>query len=107
MKITTNWQPRDLQDWHGLPHRVQSDFDYLSDDDKWQDRFVEYKGEWYDVFDTQCLSKCPLDRRICDWPIQPDHPFWPWDSVASESAFSGVLFKWTTDDRIIVGRYYA
>lgn len=106
MKITTNWHPRPLQDWHGLPHRVQSDFDYLSDDDKWQDRFVEYKGEWYDVFDTQAISfhNGPMGWNFV---VTPDHPFAAWAAILTESYFSGLLFKWTTDDRIIVGRYYA
>ena len=93
--------------WHDLPKEVQEDFDYLHEDMKWHESFVQYKGVWYDVFDTQVLSKNPQTRKLCDWPVDVNHPFYLWDAVASDSAFSGVLFKWTTDDRIIVGRYYA
>ena len=109
MKITTNWQPRDLEMWHALPKEVQKDFDYLDEGQKFQDRFVEYKGEWYDAIDTQRIQVEPRNERRMGWAmtVEPTHPFADWDAITTESAFSGVLFKWTTDDRIIVGRYYA
>ena len=109
MKITTNWQPRGLEMWHALPKEVQKDFDYLDEGQKFQDRFVEYKGEWYDALDAQSITTNVQEMFRMGWSmrVNPDHPFAKWDSIITESYFSGVLFKWTTDDRIIVGRYYA
>jgi hypothetical protein len=70
-----------------------SDFEYLTLDQFMENRFVKYKGSWYDVNDTE-------------------GPAFGWDSHISETFFSGVLFRWPHDAQendfnyIIVGRYY-
>ncbi len=94
MNIITNNIPRPLRCVLDLPEKAQKDFDYIKGDDRYTPRIVQYKGEWYDVYDTM---HCPGDA------------FAGWDSYISETFFSGVLFRITgpASDDIIVGRYFS
>jgi len=89
-----------------LPVKAQSDFDYIEGDDRYMSRIVKFKGSYYDVFDTQMISVDSVHTRI-GWAmtVTEDHPFAKWDSVMSDSYFSGLLFKLTLDDRCVVGQY--
>ena len=91
MNIITNNRARPLQSFLDLPAKAQADFDYIDVADWFDLRFVQYKGCWYDVCDT--------DGRVPD-------VFKEWDGIVSETFFSGVLFKWANDYDVIVGRYY-
>jgi hypothetical protein len=92
MIITTNNIPRQLLPLTDLPAKVQEDFDYL--DDPHEYRFVQYKGHWYDVYDSQSITReLGFDQ------------FKGWDGIVSESFFSGILFRLVGDDEVIVGRY--
>lgn len=91
MNIITNNRARPLQSFLDLPAKAQADFDYIDDADRFDLRFVQYKGCWYDVCDT--------DGRV-------PSAFKEWDGIQSETFFSGVLFKWANDYDVIVGRYY-
>ena len=97
MKITTNNQPRVPYALYELPAEVQKEFDYITDDDMYTPRFVQYKGTWYDVYDSQSVTgELGFNQ------------FKGWHGVVSESFFSGVLFKWVDDgDSVIVGSYYS
>ena len=108
MEIRTNWVPRELLSWHEIPAREQEYFDYLDDDTKFQPRFVEYKGEFHDAIDTQYITTHD-GRGYMGWAMRVDEnsPLAKWDTIASDSYFSGMLFKFTTDDRCIVGRYFS
>jgi hypothetical protein len=92
--IKTNGHSRDLVTFYDLPTSAQGDFEYVMAEDRHVLRFVQYKGEWYDVMDVE-------------------GPAFGWDSHISDSFFSGVLFKWPADDphfefdAIVVGRYYS
>lgn len=110
MEIKTDNRPRPLVSFHDLPPKVMLDFDYIDDEnDMHSDRFVQYKGAWYDTLDTQAIrvsKDCPMGWAMV---VAPDHPFADWHAIVSETFFSGVLFKFVNDDydHVVVGRYYS
>ena len=108
LEVRTNWVPRDLLMVADLPEEAQADFDYLEEDYRYTYQIVKFKGSYYDVFDTQMI-RVEKEGVRCGWEmgVEPDHPFAKWDSVMSDSYFSGLLFKFTTDDRVVVGRYFS
>lgn len=105
MKITTNNIPRELVSWFDLPVSAQSDFDYISEYDKYSYRFVSYRGAWYDVYDTQLLTVNNGSPMGWAMVVNPDDPLSKWDSIISETFFSGVIFKLSNDENVICGRY--
>jgi hypothetical protein len=135
MEIITNNVARKLCALADLPAKVQKDFDYIDWGEEYTPRLVCYKGSWYDVHDTQAITvrKPPKEERaksgttgnpyvfdpktqvasfsppIIGWgmQVQADSPFAKWDSIISETFFSGVLFRLNNDDMVIVGRYFA
>jgi hypothetical protein len=86
LEVTTDGRPRPLLRVDEVPPRVRRDFDYLRDGDG--ARLVEYRGSWYDAYDNEGVF--PHDRR---W------------FYASDSFFSGMLFRFPHDDDVVVGRY--
>jgi hypothetical protein len=95
MKIITNNQPRELVCFADLPAKAQSDFDYVKEDEKFSDRFVQYKGAWYDVNEYQRVTK------------EMRSEYQKWDGYQNDSYFSGTLIKFVDDnERVIVGRWY-
>lgn len=97
MNIITNRIPRPLLCLSDLPAKARKDFDYI--ECAHQPRLVRYKGEWYDVWDSM---RCPGAEA----PQASHHAFVGWDGYISDSFFSGVLFRFADEDRVIVGRYY-
>lgn len=102
MNIITNNIPRPLRCVLDLPAKAQKEFDYIEGDERFDFRLVQYKGAWYDVYDTM---RCPG----AETPAEQRHAFKGWDSYISETFFSGVLFRFTdpASDEVIVGRYFA
>jgi len=92
MNIITNNHPRPLACLAELPAKVRADFDYVSE--QLSPRFVQYKGHWYDVYDSQACG-VGFDQ------------FKGWDGIVSETFFSGVLFRFADEDQVIVGQYFA
>jgi hypothetical protein len=103
VNIITNNHQRQMACLAELPDNVRADFDYVNEDERYCPRFVQYKGHWYDVYDTQVLEQSRL----------PPGPLFKlaaggWDGIVSETFFSGVLFRFVADeDQVIVGRYFA
>jgi len=96
MNIITNNIPRQLLPLTDLPAKVQADFDYVEEGFGAEYRFVQYKGHWYDVYDSQSVTReLGFDQ------------FKGWDSIVSESYFSGILFRLVGGGEVIVGRYAA
>ena len=92
MNIITNNHQRQMACLAELPDNVRADFDYV--EDEFDARFVQYKGAWYDVYDSQACG-VGFDQ------------FKGWDGIVSETFFSGVLFRFVADeDQVIVGRYF-
>ncbi len=96
MKIITNNKPRPLAYLSELPAKIRTDFDYVGDD--FNARFVQYKGHWYDVYDSQACG--------VGFDLGFDQ-FKGWDGIVSETFFSGVLFRFADEDQVIVGSYFA
>ena len=95
MNIITNNKPRALACLADLPAKTQLDFDYVREDGDYTARFVRYLGHWYDVYDSQSITReLGFDQ------------FKGWDGIVSETFFSGVLFRFVGDDEVIVGRYF-
>lgn len=94
MEIRTNNIPRDLIGWYQLSEKEREEFDYLDwaaiDDGRDSATFFKYKGRLYD---------------LGEFVITPES-LKPWDGMAGDSAFSGVLIR-LVDDQIIVGQYFA
>ena len=96
MNIITNNHPRPLACLLDLPDNVRADFDYVAKDGDYTARFVRYLGHWYDVYDSQSITReLGFDQ------------FKGWHGIVSETFFSGVLFRLVGDDEVIVGRYFA
>ena len=94
MEIITNNRPRPLACLADLPAKVQADFDYVENYDL-SYRFVQYKGCWYDVYDSQSITReLGFDQ------------FKGWHGIVSDSFFSGILFRLVGDDGVVVGRYF-
>ena len=108
MNIITNNRPRPLQSFFDLPEKARAEFDYLTEDhERFDLRFVQYKGDWYDVADTQVIRTGPGALMGWAYTVEKDSPLADWDGITSDSFFSGVLFKWANDYDVIVGRYYS
>ncbi len=108
MKITTNNQKRELISFFDLPEKVRPDFDYVENDDKCICRFVKFKGSYYDTFDTQAITT--RNGQNMDFAMAVNHsdPLAKWNSVISESFFSGVLFRFVDNfEYVICGCYYS
>lgn len=90
MKIKTNNQPREVLSWYDLTPAEQKEFD-LEDG---EGSFFRYKNRVYHMGEFM---------RVDHTAIPGD-----WHCYASDSYFSGVLVRYTSDyEQIIVGRYYS
>ena len=94
MEIITNGKPRFLIYGYELSDNEKSDFDYISTEEIDLRNFVRYKGHIYD---------CAEFMRTGN-----NDDLKGWDGYISESYFSGVLIKLSSDgDRAIMGRYFS
>lgn len=103
MNIITNRIPRPLLPLTYLPEKARKEFPYLSADEAYDPRLVQYRGEWYDVYDSM---RCPGAEA----PEASRNAFSGWDGYISDSYFSGVLFRFADESAagdacVIVGRY--
>ena len=124
--VITNGHIRELVPFNNLPDEVKGDFDYVHMDERWDDRFVRYGGEWHDVMDAQRIDVTPSDPNIrtrivaFGFNVAETSPLNGWDAIATTSVWTGTVFRWMTDseayerdllnDRygyIICGRYVA
>ena len=98
MNVITNNKPRMLLMWAELPPGVgNAEFDYVGDADRYEPRFFNYHGAWYDIFEFDYISDQP-----CDAPFRGK-----WDGVQTTSYFTGVVIRWRQEfESVVVGRYY-
>ena len=99
MQIITNNKPRHIIYGFELSDKEKEQFDYLNDIDEC--KFFRYKGEIYDLGEFM-----QIDQSIAP---HPQRSGWEnWQGYSSDSYFSGVLVRYTSDyESIIVGRYYS
>ena len=107
IQVITNHQPRWLVHKIDMPEKARADIDYVEDD--CSERFVQYKGVWYDVYDTQSIQVTSEHHLPMGWAfyVEPGHPFAPYTAVLSDTYFSGVLFKLVDDDKVICANYFS
>lgn len=108
MKITTDNKMRWLEPFYDLPEKWQKEFDYVKPEDQDSPRFVKYKGQFYDAWDTQRIV---TDRDRADrmgWAMYVDaaDPLAAWHTIASDSFFSGMVFRFNEySEKVVVGVY--
>lgn len=100
MKITTNHQCRPTLMWYDLTTKEKKEFDYIEEEDQSSMLFVRYKGWVYDVGD---FMRVPAE----DGTANDYNHMGGWDGYQSDSAFSGVLIRWTDScgDYVVMGTY--
>lgn len=107
-RLITNRQPRPLLSKSDLTPEQAQEFDYV--DDSEQTRFVLYKGQVYDAFDTQRIETDTGHVHPMGWAmrVHPGEPLASFDSIATDSYFSGVAFRFIPrDDSVIVARIFS
>lgn len=112
IEIKTNNHKRDLVSLYELPEKAQSDFDYVDKEDS-SYRFVNYRGNWYDVYESQAILR--REHAGCfSMSVDEDSPFAKWNAIQSDSYFSGIVFRYPKDDcgredfdHIICGTYFS
>lgn len=90
-----------------MPEKIRADFDYVYDEH--EPRFVCYRGEWYDVHDTQRIE--PDNGRVhrMGWAmrVHPGEPLASYDGIMTDSYFSGVAFRFLDSETVKVARIYS
>ena len=94
LTIKTNNAWRDLTYRSDVPAAILvSQFDYLSEDDA-SDGFFCYLGHWYHTSDFMRVER--------------NEGLKGWDGYSSDSYFSGVVIKLSSDgERVKVGTYFS
>jgi hypothetical protein len=109
LSIITNWARRPLVSVADLPVKAAADFDYIKEDERFTPRIVNYRGSWFDVFDTQRIEPDSDRAHPMGWAmrVHPGSPLCLFDSIISDTYFSGMLFKLADDESVIVARFYS
>tara|TARA_Y100000593_G_scaffold94032_1_gene191281 strand:- start:61873 stop:62163 length:291 start_codon:yes stop_codon:yes gene_type:complete len=88
-KIITNNHERQFLYGYEVPQKIlDSDFDYLSDDEK-QDGFIYYRGCYYHTSDFVCTREELRDSG--------------WHGISYQSAFSAVVVSWDNSETYKIG----
>jgi len=97
IKTDNKW--RNLLYGYELPKKQRKEFDYLNDEEFAISNFAKYRGNYYDVGEFQRVP----DIRNEDGPM-----FAKWDGYKSDSYFSGILIKLSSDgERYKIGMFYS
>lgn len=109
MNITTNNVPRYLMALAELPEKAKKDFDYVGDDDSWDERFFQYRGAWYDVNEFQRIQvRGTAGFNPHAYTAEPDSALAKWHAIQTDSYFSGVVVKLVNNgESVVVGSVYA
>lgn len=90
MRITTDHKWKDFVYGYELPEKIKKDFDYLDPEDLEYNRFMKYKGSYYDLHEFIRVENMEN-----------------WNGVYNDSYFSGVLVELSGDlDQYRIGSYY-
>lgn len=90
--ITTNNQPRLLVPYDDMPPNARRDHDYIRDSERFDNRFFQYKGVWYDAYEFQ---RCSHIEELSDW-----------DGYQPDSFFSGTLIKYLHENEEVIAGWY-
>jgi hypothetical protein len=98
IQIKTNHQFREIVYGYEIfeNNKIRNEFDYLNDEEFIATDFICYRGNWYALNDFMCIEK------------NASFDFSGWDGYLSETFFSGVLIKISSDlDSVKIGSYYS
>lgn len=94
--IKTDGKWRNLLYGYELPKKQRKEFNYLTDEKFDVGNFAKYRGNYYDIAEFS---------RIGDRAGYGE--FKGWHGIVSDSYFSGVLIKLSSDmERYKIGRFY-
>jgi hypothetical protein len=94
LTIKTNNRPRALVFGYELSPKERAEFDYIKPDDLDCHEFVRYRGWTYDTAEFMRVPSVPEFSR--------------WHGYISDSAFSGVLIRYTKDmESVVMARFYS
>jgi hypothetical protein len=89
--IRTNNTPRAILYWEHLTAKQRDDFDYIDTSQRKDDaEFFEYHGVLYDLHEFSSLRNTGTPQ------------FKQWDGYLSDTYFSGVLIRWSSDHESVV-----
>ena len=99
MKITTNYNWRNLLYGYELTAEQKAEFDYIDDIDSHD--FIRYQGNIYDPSEFMAIPDC-ANQAVDDGFAE----FRTWQGYHSDSFFSGILIRYSGDfEQVQVGRY--
>lgn len=102
MKITTNNVPRDPVAFCDLPEAVRPDFDYVDADD-YSERFVLYRGSWYDLNEFQRITRHDSNHGWA-YMVEGGSDLLAWDGIQTDTYFSGVVCRYVDGgERVVIG----
>ena len=105
MKIKTNNVPRHILYGYELPANQRKEFDWLSDEEFNEAKFVKYKGNYYALSKFMWCDNAAYPFFIIRCDNAACHLF-DWHGYYSDSAFSGILIKYKDSESVIVGQYF-
>jgi hypothetical protein len=93
MNIRTSGRVYELKCWHDIPPKARERFSYIENRHaRFEERFVQYKGWWYDTYDMmRTTEEASLDK---------------WDAYKADSFYSGVVLK-LVEGGVKMGTYIA
>jgi hypothetical protein len=105
LKIITNHVPREIIDAWSLTPADRAEFDYLDwpaiDDGRDSASFFRYRGQLYDIGEFSATWGISRDSGLPD-------DFAGWHGYMSDTFFSGVLVRYTSDhESVVIGRFFA
>jgi hypothetical protein len=107
MKVTSNYQPRNVLYWEDLSEKEQSEFDYLETELQREfARFVRYKGE---VISLEEFTVIGHNSNQSTLEGNPYLELSGWQAIRTDSHFSGIVAKYPDNDgdRIILGTCFS
>ena len=90
MKVTTNNHRRELLALAELAETEREQFDYVTEDDAFDPRFVRAYGNVYDVHDSQAINTSQF--QSFGFNVSVDSELASWHGITTESAFSAWAF---------------
>jgi hypothetical protein len=100
-RVITNHQPRPIVRWWDLTEQEQSAIDYLTPSQCEDREWVRYRGEVYDINDTEGPAPDALKAR-------------GWGNYWTDSFYSGMVVRYfdadgqliDDGDSVVIGRFY-
>jgi hypothetical protein len=97
--VTTNKHRRPLVSFAELPEQERRDFDYITEDEHYDPRFVYAYYSWWDAYDTQRIYRYGLEHYDgAHINVATDSPLANWHSATTTSMSTATLFRFVDDD---------